>query len=1231
MDTPSFKEDHISQIPALQLLQKLGYKYLSPAEAEKFRGGKTSNVLLDDILRKQLKEINSSIKISSTKTTYISEANIENGIRALKELPMNEGYISACETVYNLITLGKAFEQSFDADKKSVTLNYIDWKNLENNVFHVTEEFSVMRSHSKEHYRPDLVLFVNGIPLCVIECKRPDMKEPLAQAISQHLRNQQEDGIRALYVYSQITMSIATQEAAYATNATPEKFWAKWIEKFEGDSEAERNVEQEKYKQHLQELKNQPLPIEQKEKLFADRFKYVRKYFDDLETENILPTIQDEYLFGLCRPERLLDIIFNFIVFDNGEKKIARYQQFFAIKKTMERIKVLQPTSQPFSRSSQREERSYRGNLFFSGLVNEARELRKNQTPAEETLWQLLRNKKLNGLKFRRQHQIGSYITDFYCHEKKLIVELDGEVHNNPERQKHDSIRDKYLTSSGFHILRFPNEKVFNDTENVLKQIGEFTFSSKREEGKPPSPFGRGVGGEGNFSRKGGVIWHTQGSGKSLTMVMLAQAIALEKSIRNPKIILVTDRTDLDNQITGTFRKCGKFVENAATGQRLVELLESKSDSVVTTIINKFVAAIRKIEKPLESHDIFVLVDEGHRTQHGIFNIDMQKTLPNACFIAMTGTPLFLKHKSTADKFGGIIDSYTVDQAVKDKAVVPLLYEGRVAIQVVNENPIDTFFGMVSEPLTEYQKADLKKKFSRADQLNGAEQKIYAIAWNISLHFRDNWQGTPFKAQLVCDKKVNAIRYKEFLDEIGIVSSEVLISSIDEREGEESAYEKSTEKENQFWKKMMDEHGNSKTYEKNIINRFKTADKPEIIIVVDKLLTGFDEPKNTVLYLTRNLQGHKLLQAIARVNRIYPDKEFGYIIDYYGVIENLDDALEMYSSFEDFDNDDLIGTMTNIAEEIKKLPQKHSELWDIFKTVANKRDAEAYQLLLKDEAVRVLFYDKLAAFAKGFKLALSSIQFHKEVEEKTINRYKEDLTMFLKLRLAVVERYSDEIDYKLYEGQIQKLIDTHITTEKVETITELVNIFDKEKFQQEVENTTGKAAKADKIASRTSKHISEKMDEDPAFYKKFSQMLKETIADYEAKRISEAAYLNKVQEIMNIVLSHTDSDIPEALRDKDVAKAFYGITNEELQIKLSDAETRKQISATTALAIDEIILSLIKIDWQHQVDIPKKMIHLIGDYLIDEVRDKYNLQMSFEEIDKIAEHCVEVAKLRYKK
>lgn len=479
MDTPSFKEDHISQIPALQMLVNLGYSYLSPAEAERLRGGKTTNVLLEDVLRKQLKEIN-SIRVSASKTSIFTNENIERGLLALKNLPMNEGYIAASERAYNLLTLGQALEQSVDGDKKSFTLQYIDWKNIGNNVFHVTEEFSVMRSTSKEHYRPDLVLFVNGIPLCIIECKRPDMKEPLKQAISQHLRNQQEDGIRNLYVYSQLLLSIAAQEAAYATNGTPEKFWAKWQEKF-------INAEEEKkYNTSLLKLKNQKITDFAKEHLFADRFKYVKQYFNALEQAEILPTVQDHYLYGLCRPDRLLDITFNFILFDNGEKKVSRYQQFFAIKKTMQRIKQV-------------------------------------------------------------------------------------------------------------------------------------------EHGK----------------RTGGVIWHTQGSGKSLTMVMLAQAIAMEPDIRNPKIVLVTDRTDLDDQITKTFRKCGRFVDNATTGQRLVELLESKSDAIVTTIINKFMAAVKKISKPLESHDIFVLVDEGHRTQHGIFNIDMQKTLPNACFIAMTGTPLF--------------------------------------------------------------------------------------------------------------------------------------------------------------------------------------------------------------------------------------------------------------------------------------------------------------------------------------------------------------------------------------------------------------------------------------------------------------------------------------------------------------------------------------------------------------------------------------------------------------
>ncbi|MEW5798679.1 MAG: HsdR family type I site-specific deoxyribonuclease [Bacteroidota bacterium] len=1075
MSTPSFKEDHISQIPAVQFLQNLGFIYLSPDEALKQRGGKTTNVLLEGILRTQLEKIN-SINYRGNLFGF-SPSNIQAGIQALKDVPFQEGYISSCQYVYDLLTLGKSFEQSIDGDKKSYTLQYIDWDqtNGDSNVYHVTEEYAVMRAGSKEHYRPDIVLFVNGIPFCIIECKRPDSKEPLKQAISQHIRNQQEDGIRSLYVYAQILLSIASNQAAYGTNATEEKYWAKWEEKFNNKQE------EETYAAALREGKNRPLTSEQKAKLFAERFRYVRQYFDEKEKTEEIATTQDKYLYGLCRPERLLDFTFNFIVFESGVKKIARYQQYFVLKKTMARI-------------------------------------------------------------------------------------------------------------------------------------------SKVEGGK----------------RKGGVIWHTQGSGKSLTMVMLAQAIALDKQIRNPKIILVTDRVDLDDQITGTFRKCGRIVENATTGARLVELLESKSDAVITTVINKFETAVKNAHKVFASPDIFVLVDEGHRTQYGSFHIQMAKTLPNACFIAMTGTPLMKREKNTAAKFGGIIDTYTVDTAVADGAVVPLLYEGRHAYQKVSENPIDTFFQKVSEPLTPYQKADLKKKFSRAEQLNVAEQKIYAIAWDISIHYRDNWQGTEFKGQLVCQSKDAAVRYKNDLDEIGIVTTEVLISPPDDREGEETAYGKTTERVKTFWNRMMEEHSNPKTYEKNVISRFKNQPYPEIIIVVDKLLTGFDAPRNTILYLTRNLKDHALLQAIARVNRVYPGKDFGYIIDYYGVLEELDQALKLYSSLPEYDESELTGTLENIKIEIKKLPQKHSELWDIFKTVSNKQDEEAFERFLRDQAVRAQFYDKVSAYSSALKLALSSIQFHTETDERTIKKYKTDAAFFLGLRSSVAQRYSDVIDYSAYEEQIQKLIDKHIQTDEVKPLTNLVNIFDKDQFQKEIEETIGQAAQADKIASRTAKHITEKMEEDPAFYKKFSEMLKDTIREYEAHRITETQYLTKSKEIMDAVLSHTDKDIPSELLNHDVARALYGICFEDFGTKVQDESVRKQIAIHSALTIDDIIRGLVLdsgtpvIDWQDKANITGKMHIEIGDFFIDQVRDKYNINLSFDEADALTERCIDIAKVRYK-
>ena len=1075
MTTPSFKEDHISQIPALHFLQNMGYTYLSPKEAQDLRGNKSSNVILEDIVKTQLQAIN-TIQYKGKKYPY-SESNIQSGIKAIKDVPLQEGLIAANESMYNLLTMGKALEQTIDGDKKSYTLQYINWKEWDKNVFHVTEEFNVQRAASHEHYIPDIVLFVNGIPLVVIECKRPDMKEPLQQAISQHLRNQKEDGIRRLYAYAQILMSIATNVASYATTATVEKFWSHWREQFELDKEALI------YEQAISVAKNRPLADKQKEKLFAERYNYVKRNFEQAAVLEQVVTEQDKYLYSICQPKRLLDLVYNFIVYDAGIKKVARYQQYFAIKKSIERVRVLE-----------------------------------------------------------------------------------------------------------------------------------------------------------NGKRRGGVIWHTQGSGKSLTMVMLAQAIALDKTIKNPKIIIVTDRVDLDDQIYHTFKKCQLPVLQANTGKHLVDLLNSKSDAVITTIINKFETAAKQVKKSFESPNIFVLIDEGHRSQHGIFSMNMEKSFPNGCFIAFTGTPLRKKEKNTANKFGGIIQpSYTIRQAVEDKAIVPLLYEGRHASQAVNERPIDAYFTKVSEPLTPYQRADLKKKFSRADQLNIADQKIEAIAWDISQHYPAAKEGTDWKGQLVSQSKLAAIKYKKYLDEIGKVSSEVLISPPDMREGEDSAYEETNDEVKRFWKSRMDEFGGStKKYEKYLINRFRYADEPEIIIVVDKLLTGFDAPRNTFLYITRSLREHTLLQAIARVNRIHPGKDYGIIIDYFGVLKELDEALETYADFQDFDAEDLEFTMVNILEEIKKMPQAHSELWDIFKTVSNKKDEPAYEELLRDEAKRVAFYDKLSKFARLLKLALSSAEWNIKTPEKEINRYKHDLGFFSKLRNSVRQRFADIIDFKSYEHQIQKLIDKHVTSHEVNPITELVNIFDKEKFDQEVEKIVGIAAKADTIAHRTAKHINEKMEEDPAFYKRFSEMLRETIRAYEERRITEAEYLAKAKTIEDSVRNRTGSDIPDKLKHRQIAQAFYGISYESIKGKFEEESIARSIAADAGLGMDDLVQEIVldngkpRVDWQNKSNLIGKLEIAIGDFLMDNIRDKYDLKLSFGDIDDLLTKSIEVAKLRYK-
>ena len=340
------------------------------------------------------------------------------------------------------------------------------------------------------------------------------------------------------------------------------------------------------------------------------------------------------------------------------------------------------------------------------------------------------------------------------------------------------------------------------------------------------------------------------------------------------------------------------------------------------------------------------------------------------CYLGFTGTPLTQEQKNNFAKFGGLIDpSYSVRQALDDGAIVPLLYEGRHVEMKQDGKAVDLWFERYTADLSEKQKADLKRKYARAKTLNKSKRVVYMRAFDISEHYRANWKGTGFKAQLVAPDKATAIHYHQCMKEIDAVSSEVVISPPDMREGFEDVDEGPDSEVRIFWDSMMKRFGSETRYSENIIEQFKHAEEPEILIVVDKLLTGFDAPVNAVLYLCRTLREHSLLQAIARVNRLHQGKDFGYIVDYEGILGELNTALTMYDALEGFDEKDLEHTLVSVNEQIEKLPQKHSHLWDVFREVKNQADEEEYERLLSDDARREAFYGLLAEYAKTLAVA----------------------------------------------------------------------------------------------------------------------------------------------------------------------------------------------------------------------------------------------------------------------
>ena len=1029
MDKDAYLEINASQRPALALFEAMGYTYISPADCDKQRGSRY-HVLLRDILRGQLRRLNRYAYAGAE--NEFSAANIERAMEDLDE-PLTDGLVRTSEKIYDALLLGKSYPETVgDGKMLSFNLRYIDWDNPQNNVFHVTEEFAVDSRDRQHNARPDIVLFINGIPFAVIECKAPHI--PVEEAVGQMIRNQQAAYIPHLFKFAQLVVATNKNAVKYATVGTPKKFWSVWKE--QDDDWLQTRLKA----------------------LVPDR----------------MPTEQDRNTVSLFSRERVFELIRYFILFDANVKKVCRYQQFFAVREIM-----------------------------------------------------------------------------------KTIAESD--EHGN---------------------------------------------------------------------RRSGVIWHTQGSGKSLTMVMLAKTILMELKDCHPRVVIVTDRKELDAQIAATFAHTRLTPARATSGRHLVELVNSARADVITSIINKF-NTVERQEVKNPSRDIFVLVDESHRSNYGLMATRMRSVFPNACYIGFTGTPLMKSEKNTMARFGRLIHKYTIRDGVEDGAIVPLIYEGRFVEQKVDEENIGLWFKQTTRRLTEAQREDLRRKWSSIRRLTSTDARIKRIALDISEHFIEGYKDTGFKAMLATNYKRDAIRYLQCFEQFGDLNCAVVISPPDMREGVDDADEGADDLVVSFWSKMMRQYGDADRYEEAIKNRFCNGEI-DILIVCSKLLTGFDAPLCQVLYIDKELKEHGLLQAIARTNRLHEGKDYGLIVDYRGLIEKLDTAMDMYSGagLENFDGGDLKGVVVDVMAAVGNLRSAYTQLVELFAPVGSISDTEAVEVFLADDKVRQDFYTLLCAFGRALHLVLNAEQAYNALGKEERQKYQDTFIFFSKVRRSVKLQYCDAIDNAEYEPLMQNLLDTHLSVAGLKKITSPIDILNKDDFEKELEELGSLRSKADAIASRMTRSISEKRDENPAYYDSFSKRIRDALALYKEKVISEAEYLAKMRTIMeDYHAGRSTVSYPERIKNNVHAQAFFGVLT-ALFDEVEDERITPDFVAEVSEEITKIVASHSQVDWTNNKTIHDRISQDIDD-LFYKYEKEHGLKLSFDLIDKIIDNVKTVALRRF--
>ena len=967
---------------------KLGYTYIGNLHDQ-------DNLNIDE----------SRLKSFLRKQEYSDEL-IRRALNSLTEASKNVDLYTANKEVYSLLRYGASEKENVSVKHEPVI--FIDWENPENNNFCIAEEVTIRGEHTK---RPDIVLYINGIAVCVIELKRSTVS--VSEGIRQNLDNQSNEFVRPFFSTIQLIMAgNDTEGLRIGIIDTPEKYYIEWKEDIKATD---------------------PLS----------------KLISELSEDEGYKV--DRHIISLCQKERLLDLLYNFFVFDGGVKKMCRHNQYFAVIAARKRV------------------------------------------------------------------------------------------------------RDKI----------------------------------------------------------GGIIWHTQGSGKSLVMVWLSRW--LKENIPEARVLIVTDREELDHQIeTSVFGEAGVGDEiyRTTSCQDLIDRLNETTPRVMCSLVHKFGRNQGDEDKAYDSYieelqaslppgfkakgAFYIFVDECHRTQSGKLHKAMTTILPDALFIGFTGTPLLSKKemqkrgiKSSIEIFGPYIHTYKFPEAVADKVILDLRYEARdIPQNVVSQDKIDQWFETKTKGLTEHIRAKLKKRWGTLKEIYSSEARLSKIVTDIvyDMEIKDRLNNGRGNAMLVASSIYEACKYYKLFTDSGFDKCAIVTSysaDISEIKGEATGESRDTE--NRFKYDIYQKMLNGKdidTFEREAIRKFvKEPGQMMLLIIVDKLLTGFDAPSATYLYIDKSMRDHGLFQAICRVNRLDGnDKEYGYIVDYMDLFKSLEQAVGDYTSeaFDAFDAEDVSGLLKNRAKEAKKrLEELLESLRALCEPVDQPRGTLEYMRyfcwknegdldeLNDNEQKRLSLYSLTASLIRAYAEVVDNLD-ELDFTAQQLQTIKEEVTLYQKVRDEIRLASGDYVDLKTYEADMRYLIDNYISAEASETLStfndltliELIierGVGFEEKLPEGIKKN--KEAAAEVIENNVRRRIIERKSTNPLYYEKMSELLMKIIEERKKQKEEYREYLKKIVDLTNQIEKPEEySGYPDRIKNSAPLRALYDnySDDEDLLLVLHD-------------------------------------------------------------------------------